>query len=197
LIGGATGVVQQWDVSQAKATAHWEIGTDSIWCIAVAPDGSLAAAGTGKGAHHEPGTALAIIDLKNGAVVHTFPGHNGVNTAIKLSADGQTLWSTGDDSVLRQTNIQTGRTEREIELGGDGIGTAFAAVSEWYVSDIDQIRMFDQQRDLTFGELRGNQRFQVSGRKNGVGAYGKLALSSDGRTLAAGSENGIDVWVRP
>ena len=71
-------------------------------CLAVAPDGRLAATG---GCRDQ---SVRVWDLERGAAVATFEGHTGFVTAVCVTEEGRRILSSSNDGTLRLWDLVSG-----------------------------------------------------------------------------------------
>ena len=76
--------------------------TDSVWSLALSPDGQTLVSSSGD-------NTIKIWRIETGQVLHTLSGHTDTVRAIALSADGRTLASASGDHTIKLWNIETGQ----------------------------------------------------------------------------------------
>jgi WD40 repeat protein len=95
--------VRAWDVAAGKQLACWEV---PVACIALSPDGKLAAAG-------RVGGDVLVWNVAKGKLVRTLPVGVQVR-ALAFSPDGRTLAVAGDDAIVRLYETETGGERRQL-----------------------------------------------------------------------------------
>ena len=109
IYAGSYGVVLAWDASSGRKL--WQAGgaEDYVTKLLVDPvAGRLFAAGR----------AIAVLDPTSGRQRDRWSGHTGFVTDLALSADGSTLFSSGDDGRLIAWDTSTGDPTTRLHLDG-------------------------------------------------------------------------------
>jgi WD40 repeat protein/DNA-binding SARP family transcriptional activator len=132
------------------------------------------------------GASVRLLDLRTGAV-RTAEGRHGPSiNDVRISADGRTLVTTGEDGKVALWDVQSAAITGET-LSGHGGPIDSAQITR------DGRTLYTSSADGTvfMWDLAGSRRL---GRPftTGTGNPGRphLALSSDGRLIAAGQEDG-------
>jgi WD40 repeat protein len=145
-------------------------------------------------------------DVAAGKVVRTLADHRGEVQRVRLSADGKTLlaaasWCDRDYAPhveIRTWDVQTGKVRRTLRdpvgflqgLALSADGELLAVAGPEYLDGKVRLRVLYAATGKELGAV-GPVALQRLG-------FGPLALSPDGRLLAAGGERGIRLWeVRP
>ena len=129
--------------------------------------------------------SVRLLDLRTGAVRTAEGRHGATITQIRFTPDNRTLATTGDDGKIALWDVQSAAITGETLSGHAGpINSAqITRDGAIYTSSVDGT--------VLIWDLRGDRRL---GRpfETGTGNPGRphLALSSDGRLIAAGQENG-------
>ncbi|HEY7315874.1 MAG TPA: protein kinase [Gemmataceae bacterium] len=179
----------------ARFTGH----RDPITCVAVAPDGRRVLTGSGtkfadgkyyRGAENE----LRLWDARTGRELRRFRGHTGAIFRIVFSRDGRQALSGSADGTLRLWDLETGKEVRTYRGVGEVRGLAWSADGRRIVcGSVDGVvHVFDAATAQTL------RRFPIDN-----GAVWSLALSPDGRQLAAGKARVVQLgevesgrWLR-
>jgi WD40 repeat protein/DNA-binding SARP family transcriptional activator len=129
--------------------------------------------------------SVRLLDLRTGAVRTAEGRHGATITQIRFTPDGRTLVTTGDDGKIALWDVENAATSGETLSGHAGpINSAqITRDGAIYTSSVDGT--------VLIWDLAGSRRL---GRpfETGTGNPGRphLALSSDGRLVAAGQEDG-------
>jgi hypothetical protein len=100
--------VKVWDVAAGNRLYTLGESTDWLYCVAWHPDGKhLAAAGVDKSIR------VWKVDAKEGKVVHSVFAHEGPVLRLIYSEDGKTLYSLGEDRVVKSWDADK-MTERKV-----------------------------------------------------------------------------------
>jgi RNA polymerase sigma factor (sigma-70 family) len=184
--GGSNKVVSLWGVATGKAL-HDEGHQGAVTAVAFTPDGK-----TLFSASYD--TTLRAWEAATGKEVRRFSGHEGHVRCLAVSPDGKLLVSGGGtlsntrEKALRLWDVTTGQ-EREWAAKGRGLvsGVAFSGDGKFVASTG---ALLDPRTQTTIGQLI--QLWDTDTGKEvsalpmpGGGAY-EIALSPDGKTLAAG-----------
>jgi serine/threonine protein kinase/WD40 repeat protein len=199
--------------------------TDTIWSVALSPDGTRALSGS------EDNT-IRLWDLTKHEELRTIKGHRGVINAVAFLPDGHRAVSGSDDKTLRLWNLDTGddiwRVEGKTGVvqavsilpGGDSALTADGdrLLRSWRLKDGQELRRYEGHKGLarcvialadgrhavSAGDDRvirhwdlqaGAQDGELSG--HGDAVIG-LAVSGDGKRLVSSSfDKTVRVWDLP
>lgn len=184
--GGCDRAVRIWDISEgvAKAKLEQTVENHADWVLGVAlsADGKyLLTAGRDKTAK--------VWDLKAKESVLTFPEHQNVVYGVAVKADASVGFSVGADKQLR-TWKPTGEGKQIKNAGGHGdevfkviahpsqplllTASADKSVRSWNADSLANVKTFPGLTDFVYA----------------------LAISADGKQVAAGSYDGeIRVWT--
>lgn len=109
--GGWDYKVRIWDVATRQKKAEFRFDIDSVWCVAMSPDGKLVAAGDD--------VRLVLWDLatETSTVLVTAPqGPNRSIQSVAFAPDGATLASGGSDGKIRLWDVGA-RREKAVFSG--------------------------------------------------------------------------------
>lgn len=150
-----------------------------VQCVAMAPDGTLAAAGC------EDGT-LRVWSVTDRKLVHQLKGHTDWIECVAFSPDGTTLASGSDDKTIRLWNLESGKETLSLAADTAVMCLKVTPDGKRLVSggDDHQLHSWDL---LTGKKLNG-----FVGHKAGVLA---LDISADGRqVISTGHDGNIMFW---
>jgi RNA polymerase sigma factor (sigma-70 family) len=218
---GHDDMIRQWETDTGRELCRWENVPDLLNCLASSLDGQIVAGGDASGticlwqadtgqelrrlkgpkgwvlglALAPDGKALAsanndgtarLWDIATGTELRCFTGHQQYAYGVAFSPDGKTLATTGHDQTVRLWRVDTGEELRRLKtphlqnnavtISPDGRLLLVASVGERPI----QVWELATGRELPPFTLPRYQQRIFS-----------LAFSPDGRTLAAGGEDGV------
>jgi WD40 repeat protein len=195
---GRDRLVKVWDLPPGEAGAlasggrvlaprwMWDKGNNSVWCMALSPDGSRLAIGgpTADG-------NVRVYDMTTGELLHTLRGDYRV-LSVAFSPDGRRLASGGYDRIVRLWDTTTGHEVLSLR-GHDEIvgrvlfspdGQRLASASTDGTVRVWDASPFDENADPRIQTLGGHD-----------GEFFDVTFSPDSRWLASAStDNLIKLW---
>jgi len=183
-----------WDVATGKAVRQWRAhpGMPPM-SLAFAPDGKTLASC----AHAD--SAVRLWDPATGKERHPTDGHNFSVSQLAFAPDGKALCSGGrEDGMICRWDLATGTLQSRFTANADGLAaTAFSpdrktvatqghlpdpTIRLWDSATGKQVRSFGKPSDLQLERMAGS-------------FLNSLTFSSDGKTLASASSDGmIRLW---
>ncbi|MBI3273268.1 MAG: WD40 repeat domain-containing protein [Planctomycetes bacterium] len=174
------GGVRVWEATGGKEVRAVDAGGSDITCVALSPDGALAAAGDENG-------QLYVYDVGTGKQRAHFNLPNEASTvhAVSISPDGRQLVTGWGDMSKRLVfwDLSGGSDSRTVPshlhlLAHSPDGRTVAA--------------YGSNRALTLWDAQRHDPKQAL--ETGVSAIEALTFSRDGVWLAAGGEGGVELW---
>jgi RNA polymerase sigma factor (sigma-70 family) len=168
-------VLRVWDVTTGKALQSFPGCSTNHGALALTPDGKAAAIVNG-------GTALRVIDLATGNDRVPLTGHGGGVYAAAVTPEGRTVFTAGGDDAVGVWDAATGKELRR--LRGHGRWVAGLRLSP------DGRLLYSLGSDgrvRTWETTAGRERPRPAG-EYAASSLGMLALSADGKLLAAAPE---------
>ncbi len=194
--GGYDNSLRLWDPRANGIASQFKVHGARVNALAFNPDGSRIVSGDDDG-------GLRLWDGRTGAPLgKPLLGHTAAVVAAAFSPDGTLLVSVGGHNALRRWSAKTGAAIAEPPRpdGTSGWG-AFAAPAEERADVRTGVAITPDGRRILTGSTRGELQFHdaQTGRPLGppieTRSVRSLALSRDGRTIAAGSDDDrVRLW---
>jgi len=187
--GSGDNVVRLWDVQTLEQVAALRGHTQqSVRCVAFSPDGRLLFSGG-----HREDEAIRVWDVQTKEQVGELIGHLDVTYDLAFSPDRTILASAGGwyDKAVYLWDVQA--QNRVGVLGGHSAHVASIAFSpdgKLLASTVcwdDTVHLWDIASQEQMGVFTGHDALDSA-------RIYQVAFSSDGRWLACGSENGVELW---
>ena len=154
------------------------------YAVAIAPDGSWVAVGSGDG-------IVRIWDAASGNLRFTLVGHTSLVTSVAISSDGSWLATGGaaGDATVRIWDAATGQQRAKLGASSHGVNdVAIAPDDTWLATCGD-----DQGIVRIWDAVTWQQRLTLPGR---TGSLSAIAIAPDGTWLATGSDDQktVRIW---
>jgi WD40 repeat protein len=175
------GGIRVWDVAEHRLLATWKEHTASVRKVVMSPDGRLLASAS------DDGTAR-VWDTSTGRVISRHPGQAGTAYCIRLDAERGFVLTAGP-SIIRTTELATGRTLHEDHFDGLAFECALDPQARWAV-------VADRTNGTAWiwDPIRGERLRDLPHR----GPVVDVELAPDGNTLATASYDGnVRLWSLP
>jgi WD40 repeat protein len=149
--------------------------------LSFSPDGQLLAA------TERDAASIRLWDAATGKKIRSLPGHSRRVWCFCFSADGKSLASGDDNGTVRLWDVATGKELRQIDAHRQGVSKVALAPDGTWLASTDG-------SDLRFWDLpSGKQTRSTPAGQSGT--FQSLALSADGKLLAAGCMAGpVRLW---
>jgi WD40 repeat protein len=186
--GSKDETVRLWDVASGKVTAVLAGHLDEVHCVACAPDGKTLASGSDDG-------EVKLWDLVARKEWATLEAHDKGVRAVTFSADGKLLVSASYEGPVKLWDAATGQARgtlsspvgpvEALAVTPDGKLLATGGhIAEW---DPKEVNQFYRPGEVTLWEA---DTWKPVARFRGYpSAVTCLAVTADGHTLAAGSDD--------
>jgi hypothetical protein len=178
-----------WDVQtqQQLGSLRGHTGA-SVVAIAFSPDGSLLFSGG-----YREDEAIRVWDVQTEEQVGELIGHLDVTYDLALSPDGTILASAGgwrdkavylwDVEAQNQVGVLGGHSAHVLCIAFSLNGKILVSTVNWD----DTVHFWDLEKQEQVGVFEGHDAIDS-------GSLGGVAFSSDGKWLACGSEDGVELW---
>ncbi len=179
--GGNDGIVSVWDRATGRPLRSWRSRADYIPEIALSPDGKTVAVA-------ELAHGVSLWDVATGRQRKSLGGPEDKIYGLAYSADGQTIYGRGGDGAVRVWRVATG----EQVARWPGAGTRFARIV--CSADGKTLAVAHMRGEIVLWDTaagRERRRLKLKGYDNVALA---LALSPDGRRVAAAGGDSVVLW---
>jgi WD40 repeat protein len=185
--GGMDRSLRVWDVESGREMRAFENVPEDIHCLAVSPDGKLAAVGHTIG-YEVPGT-VRLWDVESGREVRTLTGHTKRLCSVHFSPDGKTLLSSSFDKTVRLWDVSQGKLVKTFQGHPDRVeGATFTLDGKRVVSVGNQDNPVVVMWDVASGALL----YQTSPAK--AGFLDVVALPDSCQCLTSGKDGVVRLW---
>jgi len=176
--GGNIGSARLWDVANRKEAYSLEGDPDDLLAAAFSPDGKILAASTAD-------KAIVLWDTASGRKLSSLVGHQEAVYALAFASDGRTLASV----CLDRTLLWDMRTRKELRRSKRRKGT-----SDVTTFSLDGKNLISGGGDKTIRQWETATGKEIRCLNAGEDEATALAISPDGRTLAAAVAGHIQLW---
>ncbi len=187
LLVGTYRQVQCWDISTGKRTRILLGPSESVYALAVSPDGKMLAVGGGVPTLF--GETL-LYDLKTGKISRTLKEHKDIVFGVDFTPDGKSLITASGDKTLRIWSLATGESQKPMKEHADSVYAVRCTKdgSRFISTGVDRsIKVWDVATRKPL--------FSFTGIIHGDTAY-TLAFSPDGaRMLSASGDHSAKLWT--
>jgi WD40 repeat protein len=172
--------VRIWDPATGQLIQTWHGPAGALKCVAIAPDGRVAASGRDR---------IVTIWDRTGRVIQTLTGHERNVWALAFNPDGRLLASGGEDGVVNLWDAQSPGRTPELRRKFDSFVYSLA-----FRPDDAQLAIALGKGMIVLQDIRAG-RGDVTLGSSAPLRVNSLAYRPDGRALAAGTQNhGVQVW---
>ena len=196
LSGSSDGSIRLWSVANAAQTAIVKTGasfSDYIYAVAFDAGGEFLAGGLSDG-------TIKIWDAASNTERHSLRRQTGAIKTVLLMPDGNLLAATEQGTA----NWQLDRL-RLAETSAGGVGTfdfkqRLGEIGKIIVfsADLKTVALLDwQNKQILVGNLETKQQNKIANLPIGstdAGYISRIAISDDGRIIAAAGDAGIKIW---
>lgn len=180
VISGGFQEIAVWDRESGQIIRKVDGLADRVTCLAVSPDGKLLAAGGGAPTLEGEIKIYELPQLKRVADLPT--AHSDTVYGLAFSADGKLLASAGADNTVRVWTYETGEQARSITGHSNQVNRVMFVGATSQVASV--------AGDMTARIWNADNSQGVRTFSGAKGFLQSLAVSKDGKTLAAGGQDG-------
>ena len=171
------GEVMLLDTATGERVANLRLTDRGVVSVAFSPDGKLLAGRDYVRDGHRALSEVVLWDVATRRELRKIGGHDGWIYALAFSPDGKVLGTSTSNTAVQFWDVASGREIRRIDVAASGSVLAFSPNGQMLV-------MTGAGRNLTFWDLAAN-RLRAAPEPEKFSVL-SIALSPDGRTLAAG-----------
>lgn len=184
--GSRDRIVEIWDVATGAAMRILD-APGEVFAVAVSPDGTLIAAGSGSAGSGEPGR-ISVWDAHTGTLLWSKKGHSDRCTSVVFAPNGGMLGSAGNDNTIRLWNPRTGSLSKMLEAVG--------------VLTVNSMAFSPDGQKAACGGSDGSARLWDIAKGSVLHTFPgsdatveTIAFAPDGKMLACGDRNGVvNLW---
>jgi WD40 repeat protein len=187
LVSGGVDGIRLWDLTKQLPLGTLVRFDNTIYTLAVSPDGQTVASGNDKG-------VVKIWDLNSRKLIRQFKAHSQIITGLAFTPNGANLVSSSRDKTIKIWNVNQGTVVRTLlghkswvnAIAINPDGTTLASGGQ------DGIKLWD----LTTGELINQPNENSNSLNPWLQPITEIAFSADGTTLASGGlDDKINIWL--
>jgi WD40 repeat protein/serine/threonine protein kinase len=177
--------IKFWDVTTGQNRATLAGHTNGLQCLAVTPDGNTLVSGSGD-------LTVKLWPMVPMTEAGAFLAHLDTINAVRFSPDSSVLASAGYDQTLKLWDPVTGKERAAMAHPGPVTAIAWSGDSKLLAAGV--VTRFEEKRrrytsgDVVVWDVAKNEP-RASFKKLSTGVW-SVALSSDGRQVAWGSQDG-------
>lgn len=180
-------VVWLWDTRSRAQIRALEGHDDWVWGVALNPDNTLAASGSGPLRPPALDTSVRLWDVAAGEQIRKLEGHTDTVQWVTFSPDGQTLASASWDGTVRFWDVETG----ESRVAYDGHTDRVLCV----IFSPDGQTAFSTSRDKTVHMWDVTTGEEIKRFEGHTAAVNTADLSADGKwLLTASDDRTVRLW---
>ncbi len=174
--------VRLYDVASGNEVWSKKIALKDIFenytsSVTFSPEGQLIAVGA-------TDKAIYVLNAKTGEQVKRLVGHGWYPWALVFSPNGQTLYSSGWDSIIRRWDLTKGdQLDQPSGVHASGLAAASPTTNQIAITDDrDRIYMLDSSTGIATKTMAGEN-------------ASSMEFSADGRLFAAGGRISDELWL--
>jgi WD40 repeat protein len=180
-----------WDVDKGVCQAVWKGAEQTVWCVAVSPDGKTVASGEGTVLGNQRAPApVRLWDVASGQAVARLDGHQGVVFAVAFTPAGRGLASGGNFGAVKFWIVEE-RKELPIPQLHDSLDPV---VSVAFSPDGLRLASRSLMRKVIVQELR-RPKDMPARLETSVGPTPATSIAfADNRTLAVNADGAVELF---